>query len=128
MEKLYAHYLSLGVPPKGAAALVGVFSTESGTKLATGSQGNAGTDLSGILSGTGGAYGIASWNGPRQTDLANYAAARGKDPSDLITQGEFALWEMKNKYPSSYDAVMGGGDIGTIARVLVTDYERPAAR
>ena len=125
--QLYIQLMSAGVPAGNAAAAVGVLSAESGANLNTGAQGNPQTDASGVLSNGQGAFGIASWNGSRQTDLANYAASTGQNPADLATQGGFFLSDLQNNYPTLYSAIMNpGSNPSDIISGLVTNYENPA--
>jgi hypothetical protein len=115
--------------PQGAKVLAGVLQSESGFK--TGSQGNSGTDASGVLSNGQGAYGIASWNGPRQADLANFAKQNEMDPADPDTQKLFVQWEVANNpaYADSYKALTDpNAKPGDIASTVVGNYENPAER
>jgi Phage tail lysozyme len=113
--------------PQGAKAMAGVLQSESGFK--TGAQGNQATDASGALSGGKGAYGIGSWNGSRQGDLAKFASDNQMDPADPDTQKLFAQWEVMNNpaYAASAKALTDpNAKPEDIASTLVTNYMRPA--
>jgi Phage tail lysozyme len=115
--------------PQGAKALSGVLQSESGFN--PGSQNNAGTDASGVLSNGQGAYGIASWNGSRQADLAKFAKDNAMDPGDADTQKLFVQTEIANNpaYADSYKSLTDpNAKPGDIASTLVSNYENPAAR
>jgi hypothetical protein len=53
--------------------------------------------------GTG--FGLFGHRLERRDALVNYAKQRGLPPNDAQTQLEFAVWEMKNKYPSVWNIV-----------------------
>lgn len=111
-----------GIPIGGAIALISVLSYES--KLNPGSQGHQPSETPGILNPHG-AYGIASWNGPRQNDLLEYATKHGKSVSALDTQLDFVLTEIANKYPGSWSAIRSSASYKAIIPILVDEYENP---
>jgi hypothetical protein len=90
----FRKYLS----PRKAANFAGVVSKEGavGSKLYTGSFGYQASERGGVLNSTG-AYGIAQWNGPRQTALSNFAKGIGSTASSLDTQVQFALKEASGR-------------------------------
>lgn len=115
-------YRSKGISKDAAVAIVSVLWYES--KLRPGSQGSQSTETPGTLN-PGGAYGIASWNGPRQAALASYASKRGLNVGDLNTQLAFVLTEMANSYPKSWAAVTSAQAFAQIIPVIVAEYENP---
>ena len=117
------YYRTKGLSLNAAVALTAVQYVESG--LNPGSQGNQPTETPGILNPAG-AYGISSWNGPRQTALSTFANQHSLDASNIETQQYFTLNEMANSYPASWAAITGSGSVDDIISVLVSDYERPA--
>jgi hypothetical protein len=118
-----ANYLqSRGISKEAAVALVSVLYAESG--LNPGSQGTQSTETPGILNPSG-AYGIASWNGPRQEDLAKHAKAWNVPVDSLETQLHFVLTEMANHYKPSWEAINSTGTYESIIEVLVPNYESP---
>ena len=127
-QSAYDYYISLGWPASSAAAVVGVLSSESTPNLNTGSQGNQATDASGSLSNGQGAYGVASWNGTRQTDLANWAGSQTipLDPALRQTQLAFVAHEVQGTGAWSVLSNSGATVAQKIA-ALVGSYERPAA-
>jgi tail lysozyme len=118
------HYLALPdpLPLNGAIAVPAVLYRESG--LRPGSQGVQSTEHGGILNPNG-AYGIASWNGPRQGDLKDFCDKRGLPYNTLGPQLDFVLHEMANSYPLSWAAVRSAAQFVSIIRTIVEDYERP---
>lgn len=118
------HYLGLAdpLPLDGAVALCAVLYRESGLK--PGSQGVQGTEHGGVLNPRG-AYGIASWNGPRQGDLKDFCDKRVLPYDRLEPQLDFVLHEMAGSYPLSWAAVRSSAFFETIIRTVVEEYERP---
>jgi hypothetical protein len=111
-----------GIPIGGAIALVSVLYYES--KLNPGSQGYQPSETGGILNPHG-AYGIASWNGPRQDNLLKFATEKGKAVSALDTQLDFVLTEIANGYPASWSAIRSSASYRTVIPILVDEYENP---
>ena len=91
------HYLQKGIARGPAIGIVSVlYAGES--QLNPGPQpSTVTTDHGGVLYANG-AYGIASWNGPRQQALANFAAAKGLPVGAVNTQLDFVLTECANSY------------------------------
>jgi hypothetical protein len=118
-----AQYLiGRALPIEGAIAIACVLYCES--KLNPGSQGTQSSERGGELNPKG-AFGIASWNGPRQGHLAKFAKARGMDVNLLTTQLYFVLNECANSYPLSWAAIRSANPAETIIATFVADYENP---
>ena len=96
------YVLTKGIPLGAAVALVSVLYYES--KLNPGSQGYQTTETPGALNSYG-AYGIASWNRPRQQDLLNFATQHNLAVNALDTQLAFVLTEIANSYPNCWAAI-----------------------
>jgi hypothetical protein len=88
-------------------------------------QGHQSTETPGALNPSG-AYGISSWNGPRQERLANYATVYKLPVGELTTQLGFTLTEMANSYPKSWAAINSAETYASIIPVIVAEYENPA--
>jgi hypothetical protein len=74
-----------------------------------------------------GAYGIASWNGPRQAALAAFASTKGLDVALVNTQLLFVLTEAANSYPKVWAAITNPNlTYDQIIPIFVADYENPA--
>lgn len=118
------HYLGKGLTKDVAVGIVAVLMAES--SLNPGSQGVQSTETPGALNPSG-AYGIASWNGPRQAVLSAFATKKGLNPADLTTQLDFVLTEAANSYPTMWAAIR---DTSTTYSVMITEmvdtYEIPA--
>jgi Phage tail lysozyme len=110
-----------------AVAIVAVLDAgESG--LHTGPQpSTVTTDHGGVLFANG-AFGIASWNGPRQKALKDFADKFKLDVNELETQLHFVLTESANnvEYASFWNALRSpASHYSDIITAMVNDYERP---
>lgn len=104
--------ISMGFTASAAAGVVGNLVQESGLRTdAIGDNGTSG--------------GLAQWHNERLDALKRFAAARGKDWTDLDTQIEFLAEEMRTSYADTY-AKMQSAELPEIAGKIMTDeYERP---
>jgi hypothetical protein len=123
-ETAIAHYLSKGLTKDVSVAIPACLYYES--KLSPDSQGVQKTETPGVLN-PGGAYGIASWNGPRQQALLTFATKKDLDPSLLGTQLDFVLTECANSYSVVWKAIQNPTiNYTDMITVFVTSYEIPA--
>lgn len=104
--------MSMGFTASAAAGVVGNLIQESGLRTdAIGDNGTSG--------------GLAQWHNERWEALKRFAAARGKDWTDLDTQIEFLAEEMRTSYADTY-AKMQSAELPEIAGHIMTDeYEKP---
>lgn len=104
--------ISMGFTASAAAGVVGNLVQESGLRTdAIGDNGTSG--------------GLAQWHNERLDALKRFAAARGKDWTDLDTQIEFLAEEMRTSYADTY-AKMQSAELPEIAGQIMTDeYEIP---
>lgn len=104
--------ISMGFTASAAAGVVGNLVQESGLRTdAIGDNGTSG--------------GLAQWHNERLDALKRFAAARGKDWTDLDTQIEFLAEEMRTSYADTY-AKMQNAELPEIAGQIMTDeYEIP---
>jgi hypothetical protein len=116
------YLLGKGLPLNGAVAVAVVLYCES--MLNTGSQGVQSTEHGGVLNPDG-AYGIASWNGPRQARLQAFCERQGIDVTLLEAQLYFVLNECANFYPKSWAAIRSDQSANDIIITFVADYETP---
>jgi Phage tail lysozyme len=118
------HYINdKGLTKDIAVGIVSCLYYES--KLNSGSQGVQSTETPGTLNPSG-AYGIASWNGPRQAALKSFADNKGLNVSDLNTQLDFVLTESANSYPTVWAAIQGSSSYENFIPIFVAHYENPA--
>ena len=104
--------MSMGFTASAAAGVVGNLVQESGLRTdAIGDNGTSG--------------GLAQWHNERLDALKRFAAARGKEWTDLDTQIEFLAEEMRTSYADTY-AKMQSAELPEIAGQIMTDeYEIP---
>lgn len=104
--------MSMGFSASAAAGVVGNLVQESGLRTdAIGDNGTSG--------------GLAQWHNERLDALKRFAAARGKEWTDLDTQIEFLVEEMRTSYADTY-AKMQSAELPEIAGQIMTDeYEKP---
>lgn len=104
--------MSMGFSASAAAGVVGNLVQESGLRTdAIGDNGTSG--------------GLAQWHNERLDALKRFAAARGKEWTDLDTQIEFLVEEMRTSYADTY-AKMQNAELPEIAGQIMTDeYEIP---
>lgn len=114
-----------GVTKDVAVGIVAVlYAGES--QLNPGSQGSQSTETPGTLNPSG-AYGIASWNGPRQKALQTFATEKGLPVGAVNTQLAFVLTESANSYPKVWAAIQQAGMTYTnFIPIFVESYENPA--
>jgi hypothetical protein len=94
--------------------------------LNPGSQGAQSTEMPGALNPSG-AYGIASWNGPRQAALQAFATKEGLPVGAVNTQLAFVLTESANSYPTVWAAIQKAGmTYANFIPIFVESYESPA--
>ena len=80
----YATFISLGCTPECACAIIGNIQQESGLQPT-------------VVNSKSGATGLCQWLDTRLTGLKNYAASKGTQWSDVATQCEWAIEEIKGK-------------------------------
>ncbi len=84
----YATFIGLGCTPECACGIIGNIQQESGLKPT-------------ISNAKSGATGLCQWKDGRLTGLKNYASSKGKAWSDVATQCEWAIEEIKGKDPTT---------------------------
>lgn len=92
--QIYDYLLRKGVPPVGAAAILGNMDGETG-----------GTFDTSIVNSTGHS-GLCQWGGGRLNNLKDLASDRGKDWTDVEIQLDFLWQELNNSYSSVKDVIM----------------------
>lgn len=73
-----------------------------------------------------GAYGIAQWYAERETALANFAASKGKDKSDITVQLDYLKSELDGSYKSAVlDPIRNSNDLNQVIKIWLLYYEKP---
>jgi len=116
-EKVWNYLIKQGYTPHAAAGIMGNIQQES--NFNTGSIGDGGTSL-----------GICQWhdtsnNSGRMTNLKNFAAAKGKDPTDLGVQLDFLMHEINNGYPELTAQGSKNYTAAVMAQKFCDKFERP---
>lgn len=139
-EKAWNYLKSVIGNEYGAAALMGNLDAESGLK--TNNMENAyqkklgftdetytaavdnGTYTNFVKDAVG--YGLAQWTyWSRKQGLLDKVKAKGVSISDLETQLEYLVYELKTKYKSVYNALVGATEILAASNVVLKDFENP---
>ena len=94
LQDTYNQFRNAGLDHGPATKIASVVHIESGGY--TGSFGGQPTERGGVLN-PGGAYGLAQFNGPRQGQLAAFAARAGGSPSDPGIQTRFIVQDAQNR-------------------------------
>ena len=92
--QIYDYLLKKGVPPVGAAAILGNMDGETG-----------GTFDTSLVNGTGHS-GLCQWGGGRLQNLKRLANSKGKDWTDVEVQLDFLWQELNDSYSSVKDVIM----------------------
>ncbi len=82
-------------------------------------------EISPVVEGSRGGYGLAQWTGPRRRQLEAFAAERGVDVSDPDLQLDFLMWENANTENGAWSKVMGAKDAVQAAELFTNHWERP---
>jgi len=122
----YDYLLKQGFKPHQAAGIVGNLAQESG--------GNTGAVGGKILPGEAYSFGAAQWNKERlhggngYTGLIPFAKQQGLDPSNLYTQLDYMMHELKGPERKALEGVLASKNVEEAARVFGAAYERPNAK
>lgn len=117
-QQILMGLMARGVPEHVARGMVANMIVES--RLNPGIN-----EISPVVPGSRGGYGLNQWTGPRRVALEDYAARMGKPVSDLNTQLDFTLWELQNTEQSAWDAIRQAPDAETAARLYSERFLRP---
>jgi hypothetical protein len=82
-------------------------------------------ELSPVVSGSRGGFGLNQWTGPRRVAYEEFAAARGAPLDDLQTQLDFTVYELQGPERAAYTALQGVQDPLEAARIYSEQFLRP---
>ena len=106
-------FIERGYTPEQAAGIVGNLQAESGANLKTNSKGDFGA-----------AYGIAQWQGIRQTNYeTRFKKGKSIRDSTFMEQLEYIDWELNNTHTSARDAIKSAKTVEDAARIVDYRYE-----
>lgn len=117
--ELVAAFVRGGMTEIAAAALVGNMSAESSLDPKAYNE-HDGDDPDAPPSG-----GLAQWHDDRLIDLQRYAAERGKAWTDRAIQVEFAIYELKTKFPDVWSDIQSAGSVDEASNILLHRWEKP---
>lgn len=122
----YNYYVSKGLSPIQALAIIGNYMQETGGGTLAIDPGNGYTN---ITPSSGSSVGIAQWLGGRKTGpngLEAFAASQGKPPSDLQVQLDFSWKELNGGYKSSVlTPMLATNDLSNATDIFLRYYESP---
>jgi murein L,D-transpeptidase YcbB/YkuD len=135
---IYSLLISNGCNSIGACAMLGNMQAESALRANNAQDGM--TSLSdedytaGVDNGTytefvtdSVGYGLCQWTyKTRKQALLAYAQSIGASIGDTVTQVKFCIKELKESYSTVWNLMCTGTDLGTVAGIICTQYERPA--
>lgn len=107
-----------GIPLPAAQGIVANMMAESGLNPGI-------NEVSPLVAGSRGGYGLNQWTGPRRVQFEQFAKARGASPDDLNTQLDFTVWELHNTEKSAGNALLQAPDATTAAQIYSNQYLRP---
>ena len=106
----YATFIRLGCTPEAACAIIGNMQQES--------------SLSPTIVNYKGATGLCQWLDTRLTGLKNYASSKGTQWSDVATQCEWVIEELKGKDPSTKSFLNSKEGLTPEGFMQLTDLKR----
>lgn len=114
-EKIWKYFKKQGFSDAGVSGIMANLYHESGL------------ESSRLQNGGGPGRGLAQWEGPRFTALKGFASNRGKEWTDLPTQLDFIMHEMKTNHSSGFmDYFRNIDSASKAAAKFENEFERPA--
>lgn len=114
-EKIWKYFKSQGFSDAGVSGIMANLYHESGL------------ESSRLQNGGGPGRGLAQWEGPRFTALQEFARGRSKSWTDLPTQLDFLMHEMKTNHSSGFiDYFRNIDSASKAAAKFENEFERPA--
>lgn len=75
--------------------------------------------------GSRGGFGLFQWTGPRRVALEKFAAAQGTSASDVDTQLDFVVHELKGSESDAASKIMSARDRNEAGKAVATFFLRP---
>jgi hypothetical protein len=117
-QEIIAGLLARGVSLPIAQGIVANMKAES--NLQTGIN-----EISPVVPGSRGGFGLNQWTGPRRVAYEQFAAERGVPLDDLQTQLDFTMYELQGPERAAYAALQGVQDPFEAARIYSEKFLRP---
>jgi hypothetical protein len=83
-------------------------------------------EISPLVAGSRGGYGLIQWTGPRRRELESYSASGGSPVSDTSMQLDFLVYELQTSEAQSGRLLSGATDAVDAARIFYAYNLRPA--
>lgn len=118
-EEAFSELVQRGLPEHVALGIVRNLQDESGLDPGI-------NELSPVVPGSRGGFGLAQWTGPRRHALESFAAERGVPASDPDVQFDFLMTELRGPESNAYRSVISTSTPEEAASAFATDFLRPA--
>lgn len=113
-KELFDYFVQKGLSPAQAAGIVGNMETESSFSPAAYNPDEE-------------AIGLCQWEGPRRSDLEQFAAQQGRSVTDWRVQADFVMKELNSSESGAFANLKNAGTAEDAAVVFQSQYERSAA-
>lgn len=114
-RQIISGLVSRGVPRAAAIGLAGNMAVESGFKTDI-------NEISPLVEGSRGGYGLIQWTGPRRRQFERFA---GQNTADLDTQLDFLVHELNTTEKRARDQIYAAQDPVEAARLVSDKFLRP---
>ena len=117
-QEIIAGLLARGVSLPVAQGIVANMKAESNLQPGI-------NEISPVVPGSRGGFGLNQWTGPRRVAYEQFAAERGAPLDDLQTQLDFTMYELQGPEKAAYAALQGVQDPIEAARIYSERFLRP---
>ena len=117
-QEIIAGLLARGVSLPVAQGIVANMKAESNLQPGI-------NEISPVVPGSRGGFGLNQWTGPRRVAYEQFAAERGAPLDDLQTQLDFTMYELQGPEKAAYAALQGVQDPLEAARIYSERFLRP---
>jgi hypothetical protein len=117
-QQIIAELIARGVSPPVAQGIVANMKAESNLQPGI-------NEISPVVAGSRGGFGLNQWTGPRRVAYEQFAAERGAPLDDLQTQLDFTMYELQGPERAAYSALQGVQDPIEAARIYSEKFLRP---
>lgn len=107
-----------GIPEHIALGIAGNLAVESGFDPGI-------NEVSPIVPGSRGGFGLSQWTGPRRVQYEDFARSRGAGLADIDTQLDFMVWELGNTEKRAGEALSAAQTPEEAARIFSEKFLRP---
>jgi hypothetical protein len=117
-QEIIAGLVARGLSLPVAQGIVANMKAESGLQPGI-------NEISPVVAGSRGGFGLNQWTGPRRVAYEQFAAARGAPLDDLQTQLDFTMYELQGPERAAYTALEGVENPIEAARIYSEKFLRP---